>query len=335
MTRRTLAASLALAIALAVVAWPLAIGLARAPITAHIVALRGLAIVAAVIVAVALIVIAIRVRRARILAAVAAVLLTLFGAANLAILATRGTAGSGAPHASAAGVTVLAWNTLGDAPGADVIARLAIDEGADIVSLPETTAAVGREVAALMAAAGLPMSNFTLAYDDENPAHSTTLLVSTDLGEYDVDETSRTTLVLPTVIATPADGTGPTIAAVHTLAPLPPMMLAWQQDLQLVAALCTTGSVIVAGDFNASIDNFAGLGTDSAATLGDCSDAAEAGHAAALGTWPTVLPSVLGSPIDHVLVTDDWTVTGVRVITTHDGFGSDHRPIVAQLAIVR
>ncbi|WP_309619813.1 endonuclease/exonuclease/phosphatase family protein [Salinibacterium sp.] len=335
MIRRTLAVSVALGIALAIVAWPQAIGLSRAPITAHVVSLRGLAIVAAVVVAVVLIVVATRSRRARVLASVAAVLLTLFGAANFAILASRGTAGSDGSPASTAGVTVLAWNTLGDAPGASVIAELAIAEGADIVSLPETTATVGRDVAALMAMAGMPMSTFTLAYDNNNPARSTTLLISTELGEYAVDETSRTTLVLPTVIATPTNGTGPTIAAVHTLAPLPPMMLAWQQDLQFVQALCTRDSVIVAGDFNATVDNFAGLGTDSGSTLGECSDAALSGHAAALGTWPTILPPALGSPIDHVLVTDDWVVTGVRVIETHDDFGSDHRPIVAHLAAVR
>ena len=334
MIRRTLAASLGLAAALAVITWPQAIGLARAPLTAHIVSLRWLAVVVAVVVAAVLIVIALRFRRARVLASVAAVLLTLFGAANFAILVNRGFAGSDASQASTAGVTVLAWNTLGDAPDASVIAELAISQGADIVSLPETTAAVGREVAALMAAAGLPMSSFTLAYDVDNPAHSTTLLLSTDLGEYEVDETSRTTLVLPTVIATPTDGTGPTIAAVHALAPLPPMMLAWQQDLEFVAALCNTGSVIVAGDFNATIDNVAGLGTTSGSTLGKCSDAAVAGDAAALGTWPTFLPAELGSPIDHVLATEDWAVTGVSVITTHDGFGSDHRPIVARLAAV-
>ena len=335
MIRRTLAASLGLGIALAIVVWPQAIGLSRAPFTAHVVALRGLAIVVAVVVAVVLILIAIRSRRARVLALVAAVLLTLFGAANFAILASRGTAGLDGSPASTGGVTVLAWNTLGDAPGATVIAQLAIAEGADIVSLPETTATVGRQIAAFMAAAGIPMSTFTLAYDDDNPAHSTTLLISTALGEYEVDETSRTTLVLPTVIARPTNGTGPTIAAVHTLAPLPPMMLAWQQDLQFVSALCGRGSVIVAGDFNATVDNFSGLGTTSGSTLGDCSDAALSGHAAALGTWPTMLPPTLGSPIDHVLVTDDWVVTGVRVIETHDDFGSDHRPIVAHLAAVR
>jgi endonuclease/exonuclease/phosphatase (EEP) superfamily protein YafD len=28
----------------------------------------------------------------------------------------------------------------------------------------------------------------------------------------------------------------------------------------------------------------------------------------------------------------EWTVTGMRVIESHDGHGSDHRPIVATLS---
>ena len=37
--------------------------------------------------------------------------------------------------------------------------------------------------------------------------------------------------------------------------------------------------------------------------------------------------------IDHIFVTPDITVTGFRVITTEDGSGSDHRPIVARLIL--
>ena len=46
----------------------------------------------------------------------------------------------------------------------------------------------------------------------------------------------------------------------------------------------------------------------------------------------TQLPSLLGAPIDHVMSTSEWTTTGMRVIESHDGFGSDHRPILATLS---
>ena len=151
------------------------------------------------------------------------------------------------------------------------------------------------------------------------------------LGRYDADEAAQTTLVLPSVVATPADGTGPTFVAVHTLAPLPPMMLSWQQDLEWVAAACTGGDVIVAGDVNATADHFAGLGSGPG-VLGACNDAALTLGAAGEGTWPASLPPLLASPIDHVLATDNWQFTGFTVIRTHDGHGSDHRPVLAQLS---
>ena len=46
------------------------------------------------------------------------------------------------------------------------------------------------------------------------------------------------------------------------------------------------------------------------------------------------LPALLGAPIDHVMTTKQWTVTGMRVIQTLDDAGSDHRPIVVQLSAV-
>jgi len=50
-----------------------------------------------------------------------------------------------------------------------------------------------------------------------------------------------------------------------------------------------------------------------------------------VGTWPAFLPALLGAPIDHVLATPGWTVSGFTVVQDLDGAGSDHRPVVAQL----
>jgi endonuclease/exonuclease/phosphatase (EEP) superfamily protein YafD len=53
---------------------------------------------------------------------------------------------------------------------------------------------------------------------------------------------------------------------------------------------------------------------------------------AAVGTWPTSVPALVGAPIDHVLATPNWTPTGFRVLAGEDAAGSDHRPVLARLA---
>lgn len=333
MFRRTLASVTIVlaAVVLAVLAWPQLFGLARAPVAAQVVSLRGLALVVGLIGALLFTLIALLSAIARRFAASLAIVLLAFSAVNGAVLATRGFGNLAFESPTESSLTVLSWNTLGDAPGAAVIAGLAIDESADVVALPETTNATGIEIAAIMEAAGSPMQVFTVAYDEVSRARSTTLLVSDDLGEYESDPTGVTTAVLPTVVATPRDGSGPVLLAVHTVAPIPPMMLVWQDDLNRVAIACSGDSVIMAGDFNATLDHLGGLGAG-AASLGSCTDAALASGNAAVGTWPTSLPALLGAPIDHVMATGNWRVSGMRVIESHDGYGSDHRPILVQLS---
>jgi endonuclease/exonuclease/phosphatase (EEP) superfamily protein YafD len=111
-------------------------------------------------------------------------------------------------------------------------------------------------------------------------------------------------------------------------------MQAWRSDLAWIAGLCTSGDVIMAGDFNATVDNMSGLGTDlprGIGVLGTCRDAALEAGRAGLGTWPTSMPAILGAPIDHVLAGGDWETSSFRVIESLDTSGSDHRPVVATL----
>jgi len=323
--------TLGIAVALLIFAWPQLFSLATAPVVAQVVALRGLAIAAALVAVIAFTLIALLAPAVRGFLASLAVVLLAFCAINAAVLATRGFGNLGFETPTDSTVTVLSWNTLGDAPGSAVIAELALAAEADVVALPETTRATGDEVAALMAAQGHPMQVLTVAYDEISKARSTTLLISNELGDYDTDETAITTSVLPSVVARPADGSGPVIVAVHTLAPLPPMMLDWKADLAWAAAACAGDNVILAGDFNATLDHFGGLATAPGAALGNCVDAALASDNAAVGTWPTGLPTLLGAPIDHVLATPNWRVSGMRVVASHDGYGSDHRPVLVQL----
>ncbi len=341
---RSLSAA-ALAAALAVLAWPQALGLQNTEFFAHAVSFRGVFALGAGVL-VLIFIAGLIVSRARRFFAMALVVTALFGAVNVGILSSRGVdtvASASAAEPEAGSVTVLAWNTLGGAPGADAIADLALAEQADVVTLPETTEATGIAVAEAMRIGGRPMWVHTLAFDLVSDARSTTVLISPDLGSYEVSNSATAgppgnTSVLPSVVATPASGTGPTIVAVHAVAPIRYEMDGWRADLDWLAKQCTftddtPGNMIMAGDFNATVDHMAGRTSAGAfsAVLGDCADAATAAGSGAVGTWPTAVPALLGSPIDHVLATPNWRVDGLRVLESLDGAGSDHRPVVATL----
>lgn len=321
--------------AAAVLVWPQAFGLQDQWVAAHVVALRGAAALGASIVAVLFALLAVS-RRARRFAIAMSVVAALFAAGNVAVLAARGIGGSDAPPASDSAVTVLSWNTLGEVPDAADVAELALDRGADIVVLPETTEPFGEEVAVAMREGGRPMWVHWQAFDDIAKARSTTLLVSSELGGYlvvtpDWPGPPDNTNTVPSLVAVPVDGEGPTIVAVHAVAPVRWEIRNWRSDLDWIAEQCPGGDVIMAGDFNATLDHFAGRGVDGG-DLGACRDAARAAGAAGLGTWPTDVPPLLGSPIDHVLASAAWRVEAFRVLDALDGSGSDHRPVVSTLA---
>lgn len=334
--------TLAIAVACLVASWPQLFGLENLWIVAQLVALRGV-MVAAALVAAAFFALLSFARPLRAVAGSIAVVLVVTAAANAAVMAVRGVGDTSFAEWTEDSVTVMSWNTLGDAPGADVIARVALDGKADIVSLPETTRATGIEVAKRMREGGNPMWVLTVAFDEVAKARSTTILVSPRLGDYDTvwdsnrdraEEEARVgnTSVLPTVVLKPTDGDGPTIVAVHAVAPIPGQMENWRSDLEWLATQCAEDNVIMAGDFNATVDHMAGLGTEDGATLGRCVDAGTTSGNGAVGTWSSAWPSLLGSPIDHVMATPNWTTTGMRVIDDPSLDASDHRPILVQLS---
>jgi len=332
------------AVLLLVITWPQAFGAQNTWIIAHIVSFRAVAAIGAIC---GLVVCGLLrfIRPLRRTLSVMMVLLVMFAAANIGILASRGftnatestdAAGSRDANATLA-ITVLSWNTLGDAPGAAAIAELALAQNANVVALPETTEETGVLVAELMRDAGRPMWVHTLAFDSVSKARSTTLLISPDLGDYAVSNAAVSgkpgnTNVLPTVVATPVNGQGPTIVAVHAVAPIQYEMSNWRDDLDWLATQCQGDNVIMAGDFNSTLDHMAGRASGTGQSiLGNCTDTALSNGTAALGTWPTSIWAVLGSPIDHVMATSNWQVSTMRIIDTQDSAGSDHRPIVATL----
>ncbi|HLP23600.1 MAG TPA: endonuclease/exonuclease/phosphatase family protein [Microbacteriaceae bacterium] len=331
---RRILAAVVLAAAV-VVSWPQALGLQTAPVFGHIVALRGAIVVAGIAGFLALGLLRL-IPGLRLITGTLAFVLVLMSVGNGAIVAWRGVSGTPlTPDASS--ITVLEWNTEGEKVSADSIAQLALRVHADIIALPETTDDLGEKVALAMKAAGSPMWSNTVSFNRDYKALNTTILLSPILGEYTVTSYSGSgpplnTNTAPTVVAKPTDGTGPTIVAVHAVAPREGQMGNWRSDLAWLATQCSGNDVILAGDFNSTIDNMAGLGVDGG-HLGRCVDAGASAKGAGLGTWPTKVPSMLGSPIDHVLATPNYRISGFQVLSEYDSAGSDHRPIITQLRL--
>lgn len=332
MFRRILeaAALVALAAVLVVAGWPQLLGLERQPIIAQTVSLRGLAVLVTACLVILFTLFSLLGAASRRFNGAVALVLLAFSAVTVAVLATRGFGDPAMQTTAPADVVVLSWNTLGDAPGAEAIAELALDSEADVVALPETSAETAEIVAAIMTSAGAPMQTLHLSLDEISKARTTSLLIGTGLGEYVLDDSAGSTPVLPSLVARPADGTGPVFVAAHPVAPVPGEMAAWREGLDWLAQRCRGPDVILAGDLNSTLDHMTALGSEGG-DLGSCRDAARATGNAAVGTWPTSFPPLLGAPIDHVMATTSWEIVGFRVVGSHDGDGSDHRPVIAQL----
>ena len=338
MVRRFLAAVIVVGVAAAllVIAWPNLFGLAEAPVVAQLVSVRALTSVIAVAAAVTLGLVALLWAGARRFFAALALLAMLFALVNGAVLSTRGFGDESFPTRAPAELSVLTWNTLGDAPGAERIAELVIAEQADIVVLPETSQETAVAIAELTRAAGRPMWVYSIAFDYVAKARSTSVLVSVDLGQHEVDDTVGNTQVLPSIVLRPLAPGGLTIVGVHPVAPLPGELDNWRADLRWVDGICTGERVVMAGDVNATADHFRVVDPAAGVTglgFGECRNAGLLTGNGAVGTWPTRLPPLLGAPIDHVFVSSDIAVTGMRVLTEYDGAGSDHRPVVARIIL--
>lgn len=324
-------------LAAAVITWPQLFQVERLFPIAQIIAFRGpVALAFAVLAVVALLLAALRPLRALALTLALAALVA--AGVNGGVLVTRGLGSDVLPDKTERSIRVLTWNTAGSATTPETIAQTAVAMQADIVTLPETTIQTGERVAIAMRERGSPMWAHHAAYGEYGvdgwDATSTTLLISPALGDYSVIESSRdgssNTSTVPSAVAMPVDGSGPTVVAAHAVAPRRAYMQAWRNDLQWLADQCAGANVILAGDFNATLDHMSGLGVDGG-VLGRCHDvAAETGNGA-VGTWSTTFPALLGAPIDHVLVSPEWEATGSAVLKSLDSSGSDHRPLVVQL----
>lgn len=295
------------------------LGIARAPVLAAVLPARAVVSVGCVVVAVALIVLGIVRRRVRVVAfAVGAVLVALAGT-NGVVLEARG---FDVEPPRAAGLRVFEWNTNGGLVAPTTIGRAASAARADVVVLPDAgSLAAAEDVADAMRQGGRPVHVFA------EPGAQVAVLVRDDLAAH---ATRRPGInpVKTLVVSVPG---APTIVAVHAPQPLLRGLAGWRADLDWVRRTCADDAeVVVAGDFNASVDAFGGGG------LGACQDAASTVHAASLGTWPTSVAPALAMPLDHTLVSPavgvirSWTV-----VRAEDGSGARHRPTITVIGARR
>jgi len=322
-----------IATAILVVAfWPELVGYQRVWPFAVAVSMRGLVSMLAIILIFILLVIGRVGHWLRRSTATLSVLLTIFVAANTSLLITRGFDNTEFTDARDDDITVMTWNTMGGSPAPLAIADIAIASDADIISLPETTQQTAASVKGILEASGKRMTLLTNAFDHVYDSHSTALLISADLGDYTLALDVGNTLTAPSLVAMPVSESGLVVVAAHVSAPGPGTMENWRKDISWLADLCNKPNIIVAGDLNGSIDNFAGMGT---AALGGCADAAQVMNAAAVGTWPTWVPSFVGAPIDHVMYNGKYVATEFHVFDNPAGSKADHRPVIARISIAK
>lgn len=321
------------AIATAIVVWPQFFQLEQTFPFAQLIAIRG-AVLGGFLVIAVLALLLLLARPLRGFAASILIVALLGAAATGAIGAVRGFGTGALPEKAEDSVRVLTWNTAGEAVSAESVADAILSQQADVVSLPETAESVGERIAIMLREQGRPMWVHHVQFGNVTngpQAWETTILISPELGDYSVigssEDGSSNTSSVPSAVVMPVNGTGPTIVAVHAVAPRVEAMTRWQSDLQWIADQCPAGDFILAGDFNATIDHMASLGVNGG-DIGNCRDAATRTGTGATGTWPASYPEVLGAPIDHVMASANWEPTGSLVL---DAAGSDHRALVVQL----
>jgi hypothetical protein len=164
----------------------------------------------------------------------------------------------------------------------------------------------------------------TVAGEPEGDLGGVTVAITDRLG--DVRVGPHTTTPFPSVELSGGDLGPLRFVAFHSLAPRRRDVPQWWSDVTGVARWCAgQGPVIIAGDFNATLDH----SVFRSATTG-CSDAAAQRGDGLVPTWPTWLPDWLGPQIDHVIATIPITAESfdVREIP-----GSDHRAVIARLRV--
>ncbi|WP_433571909.1 endonuclease/exonuclease/phosphatase family protein [Streptomyces sp. CA-251247] len=116
----------------------------------------------------------------------------------------------------------------------------------------------------------------------------------------------------------------------HPLPPVPGGVDDWRRELgrlRTYADGVKGSSAIVAGDFNATQDHAAFRRILDA---GGLRDGATLGGASRAPSWPAAVRAPLGAQIDHVLVSEDFSVRAARFLDLDD---TDHRSLLVRLEL--
>ena len=197
------------------------------------------------------------VRRAGLRTGVVGMVLLLVAGAHGGVLLARGVWESPVAAGHAGAVGVLNLNTAREGVDVETVAGLADDAGVDVVVLPETTQRYGQHLAealkassavkggetfAVFSASGMPSDLAERGVGlESDPVHSTTVLVSSRLGEYRQVQ-GPTDTGFGAVRLEPADGDGPVIVGVHTYPPVSGAMAWWRSSVAATHSTCRSGS---------------------------------------------------------------------------------------------
>ncbi|MDX3003050.1 endonuclease/exonuclease/phosphatase family protein [Kribbella solani] len=256
----------------------------------------------------------------RIAAALAAVLALVGGA----LVAPRHFSHARQAPADARQLTIMVANVLGGGANAADVAQLIRDRKPDLVSLPEAQVDVREQINALLQ--DQQYKGYT-AQPGSAVESATSVLVAPSLGAVTFASDPATTL--GNVVVTGGTLAGVRLIAYHGYPPLTDGVMTWKHDLQAVRHWCSEDpATIVAGDFNATVDH-----ADFRQALGGyCRSVGPTAGGGLHGTWPADQPAVLRTQIDHVVVTRQLQP---ERFTTYPIRGTDHRAVVATVAVLR
>ncbi|WP_282701100.1 endonuclease/exonuclease/phosphatase family protein [Streptomyces sp. CC219B] len=135
------------------------------------------------------------------------------------------------------------------------------------------------------------------------------------------------TLAMPGAVAD-VDGHPVRLQLAHPMPPLPGQVGVWRRELGALRDFAADEGTptVLAGDFNASQDHAAFRRVLDAGLR----DAARLTGAARTPTWPARTARVLGTQIDHVLVSEEFSARTARFL---DLAGTDHRALLVDLTL--
>lgn len=245
-------------------------------------------------------------------------------AVGTAMVAPRALAGVTVPDPDAPArpaLTVLSFNTYEGQADVDALAALIRETKPDLIALPESAGRFRDKLAPLV-----PDYRFSPSQERGPDVEGVTAAVRTNLGDVAV-QVDRSTEVPSVMVSGGGLGTL-RFVAVHAVAPTPGAVSQWRSDLASVGRWCAdpqSGPVIVAGDFNSTLDH-----SEFRSATTACTDSAAYSGEGLVGTWPSSSPRWLGTQIDHVLVRGGVAPESVSV---RDIPGSDHRAVLARLLL--